>query len=56
MVLDALHHETDAFERDYLRFVDELRRATCLQQHPFQLSEVSRREGLVATQPLQRQV
>ena len=24
VVLDALHHETDAFERDYLRFVDEL--------------------------------
>lgn len=24
VVLDALHHEADAFERDYLRFVDEL--------------------------------
>ena len=24
VVLDALHHETDAFERDYLQFVDEL--------------------------------
>ncbi len=24
VVLNALHHEADAFERDYLRFVDEL--------------------------------
>lgn len=24
LVLDALHHEADAFERDYLQFVDEL--------------------------------
>lgn len=24
VILDALHHEADAFERDYLRFVDEL--------------------------------
>ena len=24
LALDALHHEADAFERDYLRFVDEL--------------------------------
>ena len=24
VVLDALHHEADAFERDYLQFVDEL--------------------------------
>ncbi|MCS6810379.1 MAG: nucleotidyl transferase AbiEii/AbiGii toxin family protein [Tepidimonas sp.] len=24
VVLDALHHEADAFERDYLRFVDDL--------------------------------
>jgi len=24
VVLDALHREADAFERDYLRFVDDL--------------------------------